>query len=560
MNLRPHLRIILVVAATVVLGVVMRWVHAWYAEPFAVWVGWDEAYIAAFAERMLERSWMPYVDAVSHRGPLLYWIAALVELIGGRFSWLPFRNAALFFSEASLVLLLAIGIASRRPLGGFIAACTFVFATLFGMEPKDGIGFNGEIVALPFVLAATWLTIVAHKRYTASSDRRVWLAAATGALVVLGGLCKQIAFGHIVPIALWWLAVAIRERNRGGPSSLRWIVGLLAGTAAPMLAVIAFFARAGHLRPFFYYFYTYNKAVYLGPVTLGFALESSYLFLRDHVPLLLMTLLGIVAAFSRPLTRARLSSPRSWLAAYADDPLLPTSALQLLVGLAGAVSTFRFWEHYFITAVPWLGLVAGLLLEDRLSPPSESSLPPRPLSSSFAVVVPFTSLAVAFGFVTRLWLDGQRRAGAFGDPSDEPITNYIVQHTRPDESLFVWGFAPEFYTSAHRRPASRFVFTTFVGGIVPWFYSLTPQQEQHLVVPGSHEQLLSDLQSSPVGMVLDVPTSIGGRSLRAYPDLAGFLDRHFCFDRTMAGRNDRIVHIYLPKRDDAPCEHAPPPP
>jgi len=557
MHLRPHLRLLLVVGATLCLAVIVRWVHAWYAEPFAVWVGWDEAYIAAFAERMIERGWTPYVDAVSHRGPLLYWLAAIVEVVGGRFSWLPFRNAALLAVEASVALLVLIGLAARRPLGGFIAACTFAFATLYGMEPKDGIGFNGEIVALPFVLAATWLTILAHDRYPARSDRRVWLAAAASAIVVLGGLCKQVAFGHLFPLAIWWLAAAVRERTHDRRLDVRWIFGFVIGAIAPMLAVLAFFARTGSLRPFFYYFYTYNKAVYLGPVTLGFAIESSYLFLRDHVPLLMMTLLGILAGFSRVITRSSLRSPRSWLVAYGDAPLLPTSALQLIVGLAGAISTFRFWEHYFITAVPWLGILAGMLLEDHLCGPP-GPVHSRPIRPYLVVILPLLALALGLGSLTRLWLDGARRAGAFGDPSNEPVTNYIVDQTRPEDAIFIWGFAPEFYTSSHRRPASRFVFTTFVGGIVPWFYSLTPEQEARFVVPGSREQLLRDLDESRPALVLDVPTSIGGRSMRAYPDLAQYLDRDFCFDRTMAGRNDRIVHVYLRRQTSAPCEHPPP--
>ncbi len=559
MPLRPHIRVLLAVLATLCLAVVVRWVHAWYAEPFAVWVGWDEAYIAAFAERMLDRHWIPYVDAVSHRGPLLYWIAAALEAVGGRFSWLPFRNGALFVTEINIALLLLIGIAARRPLAGFIAAFTFVSATLFGMEPKDGVSFNGELVALPFVLAATWLTLVAHHRYPAHSNRRVWLAALAGALVVLGGLCKQIAFDHIFPLLLWWLADALRDRDRDSRLELRWLFGMLVGAAAPLLAVVVFFASTGHLRAFAYYFYTYNKTVYLGPVSLGFALESSFLFLRDHMPLLVITLLGVVAAFSHVLTHARLSSPRSILIAYADDPLLPTSALQLLAGLAGAISTFRFWEHYFITAVPWLGLLAGLLLEDRFAPPDSPAPRARTTAAYLAVILPALALSLGLGLLTRLWLDGSRRAGAFGDPSNEPVTNYVVQHTNPSDTIFVWGFAPEFYTSAKRRSASRFVFTTFVSGVVPWFYSLTPQQEEHFVVPGSHEQLLRDLDASRPALVLDVPISVGGRSMRDYPDLAAYLDEHFCFDRTIAGRNDRLTHVYVRRDPGTACEHTAPP-
>ena len=557
MQLRPHLRTITAALATAWLVVIELWIHLWYTRPFATWVGWDEAYIAAFAERMIERTWTPYVDAVSHRGPLLYWIAAGVELIGGRNAWAPFRYAALLFTVASVVLLFALGAVSRRPLAGFIAATAFVFATLFGMEPKDGIGFNGELVALPFVLAATLCTVVAHERTSLRLESRIWLAAACGALLVLAGLCKQIAFAHLLPLALWWLAITLRDRTPIPRLSLRPMIGLLIGVLTPLAAVFTFFARGDNLRPFLYYFFTYNRTVYLGPITLGFAVESSFLFLRDNVPMLFLTALGLAAAWTRVASRTRNAS--SFLTAFSNDALLASSALQLLLGLIGAMSTFRFWGHYFITAVPWIGVLAGLLLEERFNAPNPDGTRMRPRFSYALVIVPLIALSIGLGQLTRLWLDGQRRRGFFGNPGEDPVTSYIVANSAPGDSLFVWGFAPEYYVSTKRRAASRYVFTTFVAGVVPWFYNLTPEQEARLVVPGSREQLLRELREERPAIILDVPLSVTGRSLRAYPELVDFLDDGYCYERTIAGGNDRLVHAYLRKKSDGPCEKAPPP-
>ena len=85
---------------------------------------------------MIEGHWLPYVDAVSHRGPVLYWIAAVVQAIAGGYSWMAMRHAALFFAEANVLLLFAVGAVARRPLAGFIGAATFVFVTAYSMPRR----------------------------------------------------------------------------------------------------------------------------------------------------------------------------------------------------------------------------------------------------------------------------------------------------------------------------------------------------------------------------------------------------------------------------------------
>lgn len=47
--------------------------HLWFIYPYPSVLWCDEGYIAAFALRMLGGHWLPYVDAVSQRGPVLYW-------------------------------------------------------------------------------------------------------------------------------------------------------------------------------------------------------------------------------------------------------------------------------------------------------------------------------------------------------------------------------------------------------------------------------------------------------------------------------------------------------
>ena len=559
MTSRIQVRTAIAVLGTLCLAWHLREVHHWFSVPFDVWAGWDEAYIAAFANRMTAGHWLPYVDAVSHRGPVLYWFAALGQWIAGGNSWGAMRVLALLAAEAHLWFAFAVGLAARRPLAGFVSAAAILFATTYGMAPKDGIGFNGEVVAMPFVLLATVLTIVALRSMRPESERRVWFAAIAGFALSIGALTKQIAALHALPIAMWWLAVALREREARGKLDLRPFGALIVGGLTPLVAVVVFFARAGHLRDALYYFFTYNKTIYLGPVTVGYAIESSYLFWREHGELLLLSTLGIGWAIGRVVSVARSWAWRDVVAAFDTTALTSTTALQLLAALIGAFGTFRFWDHYFITTLPWFGLLAGILVEDHLENRQGPGLPGRTRWAHATIVGIVVLLSFAQRHLTTLWLDGERRSNFYLDPRDEPITNYIVRHTTEHQPIFVWGFAAEFYVSSRRLPASRFVFATFPSGMIPWFHWLTLEQEDRYAVPGARDLLIEELEQTKNPLIVDVPVSMRGRSIRRYRQLADYVDRTYCYDTTIVGRNGRTAHMYLRRHDDRPCPKPPPP-
>lgn len=541
---RSHLR--WSAAGTLMLMIVLAWVHRWYASPFPVWVGWDEAYIAAFAGRLLDGRGLPYVDAVSHRGPVLYWIAALALVLQPRFDWGTMRNAALLFAELNVLFAFALGVVARHPLAGFVGALTFVFATLFGMSPIDGVGFNGEIVATPLVLLSIVMAFVALEYLKPDDERRVWLATVSGLVGMAAALTKQIAFSHLVTLALLWAAAAWREQSPKAPRSFRTLTAFVLGLATPLVALVALYGRSGQLRALHYYFYTYNREVYFGPVTLGYAIESGYLFLRAHAFGALMTVLfvGWAGAYIAKAIRDR--SARGLLNGATTELFVGACALNLLLAIVGAAGTFRFFDHYFITTLPWCGLLIGTLIEQQVSSTSR-------WHAGALLVAPTVVIALVLGFTTRLWLDGERRRGAYLNPAQDPVTRYILDHTSPDDRVFVWGFAPEYYTSAARRPASRFVYTSPVAGIVPWFENLTLEQENKFAVPGSRALLIRELQATRPPLILDVPLSMKGRGMRRYAELRNYLDAHYCFERTLHGGADRLVHVYVRKTGSEAC-------
>jgi 4-amino-4-deoxy-L-arabinose transferase-like glycosyltransferase len=530
--------------------------HRWFLHPWAVWIGCDEAYVAAFGQRMLQGHWMPYVDAVSHRGPVLYWISAFAQMIGAGHGWASIRAAAFLLSEASVVLLFALGVVGKRPLAGLIGAAVFAWELNFALPPIDGIALNGELVSVPLVLGAMVLAAAGLREGT-RAESRVWMAAGSGLLVALGALSKQPAALHLLPVALWWGSGIAAQDRPLRKRDWRPLAGLAVGALTPVLAVVSFYARAGQLRTLVYYLVTYNRKVYLAPITPGFAIEATYGFVRNHAELVILTVIAAAWWLARLVSSTeRLSSPGSWLRAWGRFGLLSTVTLNALVALAGAFSTFRFFEHYFVTAVPWLAMLAGLVVEEQVAAMVAARAGRERWTTAIVAGALVLTLLIC-GKVHLHWLDGQRKVGFFGNPDDEPITNYVKANTGPNDRIFAWGFAPEYYVSTGRRAASRFVYTTFVAGLVPWFDRLTVEQEDALSVPGSRDLLIRELELENTELVLDIPDSLRNRGMRRYEQLAEYLERSYCFEATIVGRNARTADIYRRKR--APCARPLPP-
>jgi len=59
--------------------------------------------------------------------------------------------------------------------------------------------------------------------------------------------------------------------------------------------------------------------------------------------------------------------------------------------------------------------------------------------------------------------------GHVPDAPMRELGDYIKRHTRPDDTIFIWGNAPVVYLHAERRAASRFLCTSYLSVKVPAF-------------------------------------------------------------------------------------------
>lgn len=544
-------------ALAVALVVLVR-AHLHFFFPWAGPVSNDEGYISAMALRMIHGRWLPYVDAVSQRGPLLYWITAIAMKIGGQFSWFPIRWLALGAGTITVLLSFAVAAEFATPLAAGVAALFLTYFLSYELNPWDGVGFNGEILGMVWVLASLLCLGRAQRplerpaahpsdegpfRVSAGAPpppdgfvetaplRGRWLVAA-GVFAAMAGLSKQMTLIHAAPSLAWVLLGRVGEARPFG-RRLRDAGLYLAGMAAPYAVVFAIYAATGHLREFTYYYQRYGRDIFMAPLTREYMRDK----IREQVDRYFMGIAAVsslgVVALSRSV-RALVSEEARGLERWRRHARGVFLVAQLVCGAFGACFTWRFFPHYFVQVYPVAALVAGAVAASLAYEPAH----PRDrgaLAGALTLVLgAAVLLAVASSALGRNVRTRRETDRWYQDPRADPIVRYVLERSRPDEKIFVWGFRAETYVSSGRLPASRFVYTVYPSGVVPWFQS-TRDEEERRVVPGSRQQLRDDLEAARPVLVVDAGRSMNGRYMYNYPDLRAYLDRNYCFMRYVDG-------------------------
>lgn len=483
----PRLRALLWLIAFVLAAVAIRL-------PFATRELWslDEGCTFTMAEQVLHGDLL-YRDAADHRGPLMPYLKAAIFIVAG--DW----NA----HAAHTVLAVAFGVCAfvlwrmARRLGdnltGAAAAGVFTVLSFVMLDKGDALSFNtGWCVAIFSTLgfgAFVWAL-------SQPTFRRMLPA---GGLFGAAFLCKQPALldFFVTWVLLGMLALELPTRRR---AVLEAWLGLLTGATVPVIAFVIYFAAHGALADFWYYAFTYNTKVYIPAVPVlqrWAAMKDPFILVWLGSPVLAVAggfaAIGLLVVATRSLWRKPLSFPvLPWL-------ILGWCAAGVLsTGLSG-----RNFSHYSAQAVPGFSLACGWALANllRVRPGITQRRSVRVLLSSLVAAI-----AIAASF------DCVRRARQFEaqDGAVPEVGRLIQSLCPPQQRLFVWGYFPEMYFFAHRLPATRFVYTNFVTGMIPWT-NLDPLVDTtQTAVPNADGQLAADWNRHPPAVVVDT------RGLRGY--------------------------------------------
>ena len=188
------------------------------------------------------------------------------------------------------------------------------------------------------------------------------------------------------------------------------------------------------------------------------------------------------------------------------------------MALATAFLGGRFYPHYFLPLDLPLALAAAPEALRLLTPPVGRA--GRGFVAATAVLW--------FGFSAADLALYYARDDVYVET--RPVFARVADRLRRDACsgpLFVWGFAPQFYTATALAPASRFV---MVGATLVGHVSGRADHDAGAVSAEHWEWLFSDLARRPPAFVLDAAGARLSRwdvPLERYPRLAAFVSRGY---------------------------------
>lgn len=520
----------------------------WPGLGFAVW-NVDEAIHSAVARTLLDGGVL-YRDAIDQRTPLTYYLVAAVYAVAGTNNLFALHVVvALLVAGTAFCLLLAARAWGRPGAGAWAAALYVVLGTVLLYE-GDANAFNTEWVLAFFTALAAAVFAGGGAR---PGGARLLV---TGGALGLAFLSKQPALldAGVPVLALLFHAWRQPEDRRGvcGRAAL-----VATGFTIPVTVVAAYFAAHGAWGDAVYYTWTYNLSVYGPEIAMQdrlFSLAHFGQMILGGAPLVFATLLAALPLAAASVVQ-RVPDERE----KRERPFLFYSLAWTATALAAAMSGGRGFDHYFVQALPPLCLLAGWLLArlGGLALARHLALAPRTAASLTVLAIVLTVAQAAVKARNRtLAIDVSHRTAS-----------YVREQTVREDRIFVWGYHPEFYLFSDRAPASRFVYGSFLTGLVPWTNIAPERDTAYAIVPGALETLLGDLERTRPVFFIDCsagPNRFWQKyPLDLFPALRAFVDRHYVranpehlrglgFDLYLLRDESRLAPVAL--NDPAPAD------
>lgn len=462
----------------------------WPALERQIW-NLDEGSTTTLAQLILNGE-LPFRDGADNRTPLVPYLKAAILAVAGDWNMRAIHVTVALMIGLTAVLLWQIG----RRLGcervGVFGALCFFWLSGALVSPGEGLSSHTSWFVIFFSALGFWGFAGAFTRTSR------WTAFASGLAFGFSYLAKQpglLDFGVCLVIVL--LAVLRREPAQ----AWRLLPPLILGFLLPLAGTIAYFAAHGALDDLIFYSWTYNTEYYVPAVPPAQRLAAilvPYGLLRDHMPAALV--LAVIAAIGTLVTAVRRLAQRPPVAVM-EWLILGWSA----TGLLSTILSGRYFEHYSIQIIPGFSLACGWVL----AAVAQRALVARTEGRKFQPALLATGIAgvlLSFAVPTVYWIGKVRVT----DEASNPIIGGIIQErSQPGDRLFVWGYAPETYVFARRLPATRFYYTNWVTGLIPWANVDWLNDTTYAVIPGTPELLRADLERQPPAMILDTGTLRG---------------------------------------------------
>src|SRR5437763_3775097 len=355
------------------------------------------------------------------------------------------------------------------------------------------LAFNCELV---MNLANVWAWAIALRHSSSRLRPELFLA---GLLLCAGFLLKQPAAIAAVPLGIYLLLPSYRASSSlTRTNSIIQAAMLTVGFFAALGLVTIVLWRQGILHEAFYWTIADHDVPH---VFWGRGIANTRTFLGVCLPLVIGAIL------------ACRDKGEIWAGKNAER----TALLELLAASAiGAAAGARFYEHYYIQLIPPLALLTApcyaQLWAGRIQPHHWLLRP--------AVTYAWLALTVV-GVSTWDWLELSARRESL------ETGRYLLEHSAPNDRIFVWGQTSKIYLDARRRPACRYIATFPLTGLV--FGGLPPGIDtRNRILPGAWATPEKDFAKHPPAYIVDNQAEPGKRyPVRDFPILAKLLAQRY---------------------------------
>ena len=476
----------------------------------------DEAPYSVAANVILDGGRL-YIDVIDRKAPLLFWTYAAIFKIAGKYNWVALHVVALLWTLATMAGLYVIGRCLFNRNTGLIAA--LLYSVFQPWWDRRNLALNGELLMnLPIV----WAWAIAFVR---SQSRLRLELLVSGALLAVAFTLKQPAAIAAVPLGIYLLLPSYRKSRGLTPAQ---------SVIQAALLTVGFFTTLGLVAIVLLQQGTLREAIYW---TIG-AHSPGHIFWTKQAVLML----AFIAACLPLLIGAALAvcdRDQVWLGKTAERTALFGLVAASCIGVAAAAHAN---VHYCIQLIPPLALLAAPHY-DRLW--CAKARPPHWLLRPGVTYTWLALTAVVFSISHWVILAKFRKLTA--------TERYLIEHSAPQDRIFVWGHAARIYLYTKRQPASRYIIPFPLTGHI-FGGSLPSVDTRDRIVPGSWDNLQQDFAKHPPAYIIDL-YSHAQHPVQQFPILAKLLAEDYQpVARTTEGviyrRNDyRGLPHHGPKRN-----------
>ena len=512
----------------------------------------DEALIAVMADTILEGGIL-YRDVWEHQTPVSYFIYALVFIVCGKNNMTAihlFGIAWIIFSALMLSRLANEVYGSGTRMG--LLAGLFYVIYISSFESWDVLAVNTELLlVLPLTGAAFCL-------FRGEKTARVTFFVGAGALCGVGAMTKQTA-GLVLPAMLLHLLLtpAIARQHVPWHDRIQRCLLVAGGFGLVLAGFVMYFWWHDALDDFFYltvvHPYYYSSA--MDPNYFKWRLKIKTLdIVLPH--LLLWGMAGLSGGYMLYRTFRDYWSGHERQSVAWETPAECFLIAWLCAALAGIAGSGRFFGHYYIQAFPVLSLFAAygvarlpaqMLREKSAAPVVKRLIWVVVLAGTLMPSVRYQTKYVVRFIVQR---DDPQVTHDIVEASFIPVADYIHAHTERDDSVFVWGFCPQIYVLANRKPASRFIFCNFLtGSMTESSLDFEPDAETtDWITPGSWTMLEDDLGREKPKYIIDASPSdylnYAKYPIKKYPYLKALLEEEYQLEAAISSMDIYRLNEY----------------